>query len=132
MTGWIQVDGLDELAADLDRAAEEMPDEARKVVVRGCVNIKADWRRRWSGLAHAPAIPRAITYDVAVSGSVITGEVGPDKAKRQGALGNLLEFGSVKNAPIPGGAPALEAETPRYIKALEDLAARLIEGGDGR
>jgi hypothetical protein len=130
----VQTNGFAELLADISRAADEaiVTSEARKVVVKGVINIQKDWRKRWSGLAHAPAIPRAITTDVTTTGTTIVGEVGPDKDKRQGALGNLLEYGSVKNAPIPGGAPALEAEEPRYIKALEDLAGRLIEGGDGR
>jgi hypothetical protein len=122
----IEVDGLDELADSLRRVPERMPEEAKKVVSKGALNVKNDWRRRWSGLAHAPAIPRAVTYDIRASGSYIEAEVGPDKAKRQGALGNLLEFGSVNNAPIPGGAPALETESPRFTKALEDLAERLI------
>jgi hypothetical protein len=118
--------GFDELAADLRHAAERAPEEIRKVVSKGALNIKTDWRRRWGGLAHAPAIPRAVTYDIKSSGSKVEAEIGPDKALRQGALGNLLEFGSVNNAPIPGGAPALETEGPKFTKALEDLAERLL------
>jgi hypothetical protein len=53
-------------------------------------------------------------------------EVGPDKAKRQGALGNIIEFGTPKNAPIPGGLPALETEAPRFEKALGELGERLL------
>jgi hypothetical protein len=123
----IESDGLDELADDLRSAAERAPEEARKVTSKGALNIKTDWRKRWSGLAHAPATPRAISYDITSAGSMIVAEIGPDKAKRQGALGNLLEFGSINNAPIPGGAPALQVESPRFVQALEDLAARLLE-----
>lgn len=123
----IDTSDLDKLAADLARVAEDVMPEAKKVVGKGCLNIKKDWKRRWSGLAHAPAIPYAIGYDVRQRGPFIEGEVGPDKSKRQGALGNLLEYGSVKNAPIPGGAPALEAEEPRYVKQMYDLGTKMLD-----
>jgi len=121
VTGIDGPDGLRALAADFAREATIAPAEARKVVVKGCYNIKADWRRRWSGYPHAPGLPYAITYDTKQLGGRIEGEVGPDKDKRQGALGNLFEFGSLKNAPIPGGAPALEAERPKFERATEAL-----------
>jgi hypothetical protein len=124
--------GLDGLAADLAREAAVDPDEARKVVQKGLLNIKTDWRKRWSGIAHAPMIPYTINYDSYVKGSVVGGEVGPDDAKTVGGgphrtPGNLavfLEFGGPRNAPIPGGAPALEAERPRFERAMENLAFR--------
>lgn len=123
----VDVSELRAWEATLEHAAEAAPEAAEKVVNRGCLNIKNDWRDRWSGLAHAPDLPDAISYDVDRAGSVITGEVGPDKNRRQGALGNLVEFGSVNNAPTPGGAPALEAETPRFERALADMGAELLE-----
>jgi hypothetical protein len=113
-------------SATLNRAADECPEEAKKVVGKGCNNIKKDWQRRWTGLSHAPALPYAISYDVTQAGDVITGEVGPDKNKRQGALGNLIEFGSINNPPHPGGAPALDAEGPRFERALADLGVDLL------
>jgi hypothetical protein len=122
------IDGLRRLAADLDAAAHVAPEEARKVVAKGALNIKKDWRRAWTGLRHAPALPYAITYDTKLTGDRASAEIGPDKDRRQGALGNLIEYGSVKNAPIPGGLPALEREAPRFEKALTDLAARTLEG----
>lgn len=117
-----------ELREILARAAGAAPDEARKVVSKGLLNIKNDAKKRVSGLAHAPAYPRSITYDTGSSATAAWGEVGPDKAKRQGALGNLLEYGSVHNAPIPHIGPAADAELPRFEQAMTDMAARLIEG----
>jgi hypothetical protein len=99
-----------------------------KVVEKAALNIKNDARRRAGGLAHAPAYPRSITYDaVRVTRTGAATEVGPDKDKRQGALGNILEYGTRKNAPIPHLAPAAEAEEPRFARALEELAAKAIE-----
>lgn len=114
------------LAAELEVAAMVAPAETRKVVAKGALNIKRDWQERWSGLKHAPALPAAITYDSHETPTGGWAEIGPDKAKRQGALGNLLEFGSLKNPPRPGGAPALEAEAPKFEKALESLALRSL------
>ena len=120
------VKGADELVADLGRAQSRALPEVESVVKKGADNIKKDWTQRWSGMAHAPALPRAITYDIYHLPGSIRGQVGPDKDKRQGPLGSIVEFGTVKNAPRPGGLPALETEAPRMEKALSDLTAKLL------
>jgi hypothetical protein len=120
---------LGKLAGDLGRAAITISPRTRPVIQRGAQNIKADAQRRVAGLPHAPAYPRSITYDTHESLSGPWAEIGPDKNKRQGSLGNLIEFGSVHN---PGGRPHMrpagEAEEPRLAKALEDLGVSLLEG----
>lgn len=127
ITGIDGPNGIKDLAADLDRAAAMAPIETRKVIQKGALNVKNDWRERWTGFAHAPALPYSITYDTEVRGLSVSAEIGPEHDKRQAPLANLFEYGSVKNAPIPGGAPALEAERPRLERALEDLAYRSLE-----
>jgi hypothetical protein len=126
MTVTVKVDGLDTLLADLARAGEQLPPEARKITQKGALNIKTSWARYWSGLKHAPALSRAVTYDTRWVGSGVEAEIGPDKSRRQGALGNLVEYGSINNAPIPGGAPALAEEAPRYERYLTELALGLL------
>lgn len=121
VTGIDGANGLQMLVADLQREARVAPAQARQVVQKGLLNIKTDWRKRWTGFPHAPRLPYAITYDTTVSGEKVEGEVGPDKDKTQGALGNLFEYGSVNNAPIPGGLPALQTEQPKFERAIEDL-----------
>jgi hypothetical protein len=126
MSDHVSVDASE--VAGLARILAEAPDiairEVRAVVKRGAQNIKTDAQRRISGLAHAPAYPRAISYDTHDGMSKAWAEIGPDKNKRQGALGNILEYGTVKNPPIPHMAPAAAAERPRFEKALEDAAAK--------
>ena len=124
ITGIDGPDGLERLVADLAHEAKVAPVEARKVVQKGCLNIKQDWRKRWSGFPHAPRLPYAIGYDTKQLGGRIDGEVGPDKDKPQGSLGNLFAYGSVNNAPIPGPVPALQTEQPKFEKAMQDLAFR--------
>lgn len=123
-----KITGAKELAEDLHDAAENAVDATRSVVSKGCLNIKKDIRRQWTGFKHAPDLPKAVTYDTDVKGTLVTGEVGPDKSRRQGALGNLLEGGSPTSAPHPAVMPAADREEPRFYKALEDLEIDLLEG----
>lgn len=119
---------LQEWIADLERADEELVPSTERVVGRGCFQIKKDWAARWTGYAHIPWLPRAINYDVTRRGDSVSGEVGVDKSKRQGPLGNVIEFGTENNAPIPGGMPAVAAEEPRFINALGDMLEKLLSG----
>lgn len=126
MPGEFVVTGLTEFIVELDKATSRALPEATAVVVKGALNIKRDWARRWSGLKHAPMVGRAVSYDVTTTIGAISAEIGPDKAKRQGALGNLIEYGSVNNPPIPGGSPALDAEAPKFERAMLDLSRKLL------
>jgi hypothetical protein len=124
----VTVTGDDLLIAQLDRACSRAVPETMVVVTAAAERVRADWAQRWSGMAHAPALPAAVTKDVFPLPGSVRAEIGPDKSRRQGALGNLLEFGSVHNAPRPGGLPALQAEEPRLEAALEALSASLLGG----
>ncbi|MET7395619.1 hypothetical protein ABZS66_19225 [Dactylosporangium sp. NPDC005572] len=95
-------------------------------MTKGALNIKNDWRQRWSGIAHAPALGSAVTFDVFYTLTAVNAEIGPDKQRRQGALANLIEFGSENNAPIPGGLPALQTEEPKFALALEGVPMKLL------
>lgn len=117
-------EGLDTLVADLATAGQRLDAAVKPVVSKGALNIKNAWRIGASGLSHAPAYPYSITYDLnaAPGTGLISAEIGPDKNKKQGALGNLLEFGSANNPPHLDGARALAAEEPRFLAALEAAA----------
>jgi hypothetical protein len=122
--------GLDGLAASLDRAAAGATDEVRKVTQKGLLNIKTDWRQTWSGHRKIRPLPNTITYDSQQTADKVVGEVGPEHGRNGAELANLIEyeFGGIHSAPIPGGAPALEREKPRFERALSDLEVRLLEG----
>lgn len=124
----VEAHGLVELLGDLAKAQTRSVGAFAAVVNKGAVNVKKDWRQRWSGIAHAPALPAAVTYDITYGLGRIEAEIGPDKDLRQGPLGNIIEFGTVNNAPIPGGLPALAAEAPRFERALGDIGGRMLEG----
>jgi hypothetical protein len=118
---------LDDLADGLDRAVDLIPAGTRAAVQKGSLNIKTDWRRRWSGHPHIKQIVPTITYDTTETSTRVVGEIGPDRSRgRAAALANIPEYGTVNNPPIPGGIPAVAAEEPRFEKAMQDLAVKAL------
>ena len=112
----VTASGLDRLVADLDEVPEGAHDNIRKAVQFTANGIKKQAKQFASGIAHAPAYPHAITYDTEDHGvgKGVSAEIGPDKDRRQGALGNILEYGSVKNPPHNDGGRALINELPAF------------------
>ncbi len=123
------VSGLADLAEDLRGAGRRYSGQVPAIIKRGAQNVKKDAQHRISAQftqRHARLYPGSITYDLTVSGGRVTAVIGPDKEKRQGALGNLLEFGSSRNAPLPHLLPAFEAELPKTEQALQAAAIRSV------
>lgn len=121
-------DDLHSLIADLQRASGRIEPEVRAVVSRGALNIKDAWRKSWSGHPHIRHLPRAIGYDMSGNAYYSKARIGVDHDAMQGPLAHLIEWGSPTSGPIPGGAKALEDEEPKFLRALEDLAERLLDG----
>lgn len=114
------------LAADMLRAVATVTAGATAVVAKGALNIKNEARRNVEKSApvqnaHAQY---AITYDAPkLVGMSIESEIGYDKEKNGGALGNLLEFGGGgdKSPPHRDLGRALDAEEPRFEAAMSKL-----------
>lgn len=111
------------LARDFAKSAAGIVAAVEKVVSKGALNVKTDAARRISGHPRSVHYPRSISYDLEVAGTQVCAEIGPDKDRTQGALGNILEYGTSNNAPIPHLNPALDAEEPKFIAAMEVVAA---------
>lgn len=126
----VKIDGHEVEALDrvIKRAAGAAYKDAQAVVTRGALNIKRDAARRISGLRHARAYPRAISYDAVRLAAGPAADIGPDKHRTQGPLGNLLEYGSANNPPHPHMRPAAAAELPKFERALGALARQAMEG----
>jgi hypothetical protein len=124
----IDLSGLTSLSSVIAASGGVLHADARAIVVRGALNIKNDWRANAaaSAGAHARLYPASISYDVHEVPGAIEAEIGPDKEKPQGPLGNLLEYGSAHNPPHNDGGRALEAEEPRFEAAAAALAARAL------
>lgn len=104
----IDATGLGQLADDLEHAPVTVLADLVRAAEVWARHVRDDWRTLDSGLRHAPHYPRAITYDVSFGPSWAEAVVGPDKTRPQGALGNLIEYGSpTGNPPRSSGARAL-------------------------
>lgn len=125
----VRVRGWTQWTRRVEEGRREAGKEFRAVVNRGALNVKTEWRKRWTGLSHAPHLASAISYDVTSRGNgQHSAEIGPDKARPQGALGNIIEFGSINNRPHPGGLPAARREEPRVERAAGAAAEKAIGG----
>jgi hypothetical protein len=118
---------LYQLATVFERNIPEAERGMVAVVTRGALNVKNGWRDNAIATSgkHARAYPYSVSYDVKPIPGGARAEIGPDKGKKQGALGNLLEYGSSKNPPHNDGGRALLAEAPRFAAQVAALTARL-------
>ncbi|MEV7422869.1 hypothetical protein [Streptomyces sp. NPDC091212] len=113
------VTGARETAAALMRSIALMERNTTTAVAVTAGKIKRSAAQRISGHAHLPAYPATITYDVKRGAAGPEAEIGPDKGRSQGPLGNLIEYGSRNNAPIPHLGPALEEHADDLVRGVE-------------
>lgn len=114
---------IDTLSADLGKVPPASGTFLRKAIEVTARNVRDTARENAHGMAHAPAFPYSITYDIhgdgnRATGSQLVADIGPDKDLPQGALGNLIEYGSVNNPPqgiMHGALQANEADFERGI-----------------
>ncbi|MCX5601624.1 hypothetical protein OOK29_26080 [Streptomyces phaeochromogenes] len=115
------------LERHLARSIPRMRQDTRAVVMRGALNVKNDWRAnaRATARKHGKHYPRTVSFDVIPFGRDLwLATIGPTKSGTQGALGNLLEYGSVNNPPHNDGGRALAAELPRFEAQMALMAER--------
>lgn len=110
----------------------------RAVVKKGALNVKRGWRRRWTGHPSIRHLPRSLQFDLDEQGQTVTAAIGPDFAKDalQAPLSHLIEFanteyGTLANAPLPGGQPSLDEEEPKFVDALANLGEKFAAGRRG-
>ena len=102
------------------------------VVKRGAHNVKEDLSEQAAESTHFSSkrgrgLETAMSYDSNYRPGVVQYEVGPDKARRGGALGNIFFFGGANGGGGTGDLDgALKREEPRMVKALGDLLGGLL------
>lgn len=117
------------LATDLGKVTRDVEKEADKVLERGALGVKeamAEDAQRLTG--HAKHFHRSISYDRRYGVGRMSYEIGPDKSRRQGALGNLLYFGSRNNAPQLDIESGLIAEEPKLLSEMGKMLERVMGG----
>ena len=114
---------VNRLAADLGRAGVRIVRPAAEAVAETAVEVRDTMRDDARGHATFPHFPQAITHDV----RGLSAEIGPDKQRRQGALGNLLYFGTARTGPvIEHPAAALGRQAPKIAAAAAEAAAGAV------
>lgn len=113
---------VDQLVADLGEVAENAGPNINKAVNVTSLLVKKAWQEPLKGSRTLPALPYAITYDVTtesvLGNSVIVSEIGFDKGRNQGALGNISEYGTPTITGRGYGLAALEANQKDFEKGL--------------
>lgn len=115
------------LAIDLENISSNAQKPLRETVQKSARTIRDAMRRDAQGHAHFPHFPSSITFETKENAGSIDAEIGPDKGRTQGALGNILYFGTSKNAPVLNLNAPLDTEAPRFQKAVEDAAKKLLD-----
>lgn len=119
-----------ELASDLGRVGQGAVDRIVKAGNRSAMGLRDEMRHDATGIGHAPAFPSSITWDrnpLAGFGGAAEWEVGPDKDRRQGALGNILYYGTSKNGPVIDVNAAARRQATDIADRFADAVMDAIE-----
>lgn len=119
MSDGFDLSGLDRLAADLNGAGNAVLPFTATALGRTSMNVKKTWQGKVSGAPGMPGLAAAVSYDVKTTGGIVEAEIGYDKNRYQGPLGNISEFGSPTLAPRGYGAAALQENADDFVHGLE-------------
>jgi hypothetical protein len=115
---------LTQLGADLGDVGDKVGPNVRKAIIGTSMGVKKAWQEPLKGSSQLFGLPSAISFDIRTAQmfgvSVIESEIGFDKGKTQGALGNISEFGSPTIAGRGYGIAALEANQADFQHGLEE------------
>ncbi len=120
------LENLRKLVEDLSAAPERARGAIDRVVEKGALNIKNDWRTSVAGSEAFKHLQYAVGYDRVRDVDSVGAVIGYDKDRVQGPLGNIREFGAVDTPGHLDGQLALLAEEPRFVAALETAAEEAI------
>ena len=113
-----------EFASELGKVPTKVVTGVRPAVVKAGVNMKKQLREEMDKSKHFKA-SRSINFDVSDGGLAVA--VGPSKG-HPGSIANIAYFGGVNGGggTVPDPRGALEAEAPRFEKALTDLVGEIL------
>ena len=113
------------LAHDFGLATYAIHTEARKVVFKGAMNVKRGWDRNVRSSAGRVASRYAGSIGFTLSDGDLTAEI---EAQGGGAgFGAILEYGTATSPPHNDAKNALDAEAPKFERALERVAADVLK-----
>ena len=120
----IDASELREFSTELGKVPTKVVTGVRPAVVKAGVNMKNQLREEMDKSKHFKA-SRSIDFDVSDGGLAVA--VGPSKG-HPGSIANIAYFGGVNGGggTVPDPRGALEAEAPRFEKALTDLVGEIL------
>ena len=117
---------INKLAADLGDVKNNIGPYVNSAVQRTSHRISDAWEEKLQGSEYLPHLGGAVSYDVSVfqgfGVSVIESEIGFDKGRTQGPLGNISEFGSINNPGRGYGLASLEENQDDFDRGLAAAA----------
>lgn len=125
---------VDALAADLGAVRQVAGRYIRAAVEVSARHVKDDWKDETQGISGARAFPFSIGYDVntfhGFGVSVVQAEIGPDKERAQGALGNLIEYGGETSGGLMSNRGAGAAVTRGVADDFERGLSRALDDAE--
>ena len=116
-------DELQRFANDLGKIASKALPEVDAVLKKGAQNIKDDLVDGIPSGSSWRALKGSISYDSMYGIGHAKYEIGPDKGRRGGALGNIYYFGTSRG----GGTGDLEGPLARETPNLERELNKLVD-----
>lgn len=136
MADYIEVDFTEvmKLADDFDKVAVGLTKLIPKAVSASAANVKEHARQAVRGRVHFAQAASAIDYELmgymGFGSTLVDAEIGYNKGRRSGHLGNLIEYGAPNsnNQLAPGGElqAALAAEEDEFVMRIEAAVAQAM------
>lgn len=115
---------LRQFAIAVGRVADGAFDDVDGVISKGAVNVKGEMIADVAASPHFKGMAGSITYDSQNARNVSRREIGPDKGRRGGSLGNIYYFGTSRGGGSGDIEKPLRSEEPRLLAAMNALVER--------
>ena len=122
MSFFVDASEVRALSENLGRIAGSAVKDVDAVVKRGAQNVKAEMAADAASSEHFKGMAGSISYDSDYRVGEVAYEVGPDKDRRGGSLGNIYYFGTSRGGGSGDIEKPMRSEEPKLSKALGDLA----------
>lgn len=128
MSFTVDTSDLRQYGVNLGKVAASTLEDVDAVAKKGAQNIKDDLVSEAEASTHFRHMAGAISYDSKYGLGSVGYEIGPDKARRGGALGNIAYFGTSRGGGTLDIDGPLAREAPQFENEMAKLVDRLAGG----
>lgn len=115
---------LRQFVINIGRVVDGAYDQVDAVIFKGAMNMKREMVADLSKSQHFKGAAGSITFEQHNTRDVIRRELGPDKSRPGGALGNIYYFGTSRGGGTGDIDKPLNSEEPRVLSAMQALVDR--------